>query len=159
MFETGQKRPVASTASTRSASFQLTGADDDPKAGAADRAHAFGDPEGRARVGADLGGRVTYAGEAVRERHRQLAARAQVAAPDDSGAALSSFLARTGPTTSSAFSTSTPITTTATGRTGRATFARPQLTGPRLHAIDGVATSVRRRDRLGGLIHEYSVAA
>jgi len=35
----------------------------------------------------------------------------------------------------------------------------PQPTEPRLHAIEGVGISCHRRDRLGGLIHEYSIAA
>ena len=35
----------------------------------------------------------------------------------------------------------------------------PQRAAPRLRAIDGVGTNHHRRDRLGGLIHEYSISA
>ena len=35
----------------------------------------------------------------------------------------------------------------------------PHPTPARLHASDGDHTEVHRRDRLGGLIHEYSIAA
>jgi len=35
----------------------------------------------------------------------------------------------------------------------------PQPNGSRLYAIDRVSTNFHRRDRLGGLIHEYSIAA
>jgi transposase InsO family protein len=35
----------------------------------------------------------------------------------------------------------------------------PQPSGPRLHAIEGVGANLSRRDRLGGLIREYRIAA
>jgi len=38
-------------------------------------------------------------------------------------------------------------------------LAPPHPTPPTLRAIDRARTSVHRRDRLGGLIHEYSIAA
>ena len=38
-------------------------------------------------------------------------------------------------------------------------LAPPDPSGTKIHAIDGDRTDVHRRDRLGGLIHEYSIAA
>jgi putative transposase len=35
----------------------------------------------------------------------------------------------------------------------------PDLAAPRLRTVDAAGSDVRRRDRLGGLIHEYSYAA
>jgi putative transposase len=38
-------------------------------------------------------------------------------------------------------------------------LAAPDLGAPKLHLLHPAATGVERRDRLGGLIHEYRLAA
>jgi hypothetical protein len=54
-------------------------------------------------------------------------------------------------------SASTPITTTRNGRTGHSNSTR--LPGVRGHPLWMQISRVLRRDRLGGLIHEYSQVA